>query len=206
MTRRFVIHTDASDIAIGAILVQFDDDNNEYVVEYASEPLNGSKRNWTTTEKECYAVIYAIRHFKHYLYGTAFDVVTDHHSLRWQMSLRDPSGRLARWAAYLQGSTFNILHRKGILHSNVDAISRPVLTIDIQTLQNDSDDENVRSLKNDPHENSALMHYIKYKKCVSGSSNKQCKKVVKLATKYKLVGEKLLYFLFKENKYVIYPK
>ena len=101
LTKKFTIHTDASDIAIGGILVQFDSNGIEYVMEYASEPLNGSKRHWTTTEKECYAVIYSIRHLRHYLFGIEFDVVTDHYSLRWLMSLRDPIGRLARWAAYL---------------------------------------------------------------------------------------------------------
>ena len=65
------------------------------------------------TEKECLAVIWAIKHYRIYLYGTKFTVVTDHKALHLLMTITDPTGRLARWALYIQAYTFDIVHRPG---------------------------------------------------------------------------------------------
>ena len=54
-------------------------------------------------------------------------VLTDHSALMWLMKMKDPVARLARWAIYLQAFDFEIIHRKGLIHSNADTLSRPVL-------------------------------------------------------------------------------
>ena len=56
--------------------------------------------------------------------GEKFTVITDHSSLRWLHNLKDPTGRLARWATALQAYNMNIIHRKGALHKVPDALSR----------------------------------------------------------------------------------
>ena len=68
-----------------------------------------------------------MKHFRVYLHGTKFIVITDHSALKWLMTINDPTGRLARWSLYLQAYDFEIIHRKGKKHTNVDALSRPVL-------------------------------------------------------------------------------
>lgn len=98
----FVVHTDASLTAIGGVLSQLDENGLEHPVGYCSRTLNSHERNYTVTERECLDVIYSYQQFRVYLHGVHFTVVTDHASLKWLKTLKDPEGRLARWAIKLQ--------------------------------------------------------------------------------------------------------
>lgn len=121
--REFVVHTDASDVAVGAVLSQVDDDGIEKPVAYASQSLSARERNYSTTEKEAYAIVYAARHFRVYLLGRRFKLVTDHKALTWLHSM-EPKGHLARWLMDLQEFQFTTEHRQGRQHANGDALSR----------------------------------------------------------------------------------
>ena len=119
----FELQTDASSTGLGAVLSQTVD-VVERVVSYASRTLLDAEKNYSTTEKECLAVIWAIQKFRAYLEGYHFTVVTDHSSLRWLHNLKNPTGRLSRWALSLLEYSYDIVHRKGSSHHVPDALSR----------------------------------------------------------------------------------
>ena len=89
---KFILQTDASLYGIGALLSQ-EQDGREVVKAYASKTLNKSQQNYCTTMRELFAVVYFIRHFKHYLMRRLFEICTDHASLVWIKNFKDIYGR-----------------------------------------------------------------------------------------------------------------
>lgn len=127
--KSFTISCDASGVGIGAVLSQ-EYEQGEGVVAYASRTLTRQEQKYSATERECLAVIWAVEKFRPYVEGTRFTVVTDHYSLLWLNNLKDPTGRLARWALRLQPYDFCLVHRKGRDNVVPDLLSRatpPVL-------------------------------------------------------------------------------
>jgi len=119
-----ILDTDASDVAVGAVLSQKVDDV-ERPIAFFSRVMNSTQRNYCTTRRELLAVICALQHFLHYLLGNKVVLRTDHHSLKWLQTFKRPEGILARWVETLAEFDFTIEHRPGRLHSNVDEVSRP---------------------------------------------------------------------------------
>lgn len=119
----FIVQTDASATGLGAVLSQVQD-GRERVVCFASRSLSKAERNYSTTERECLAIVYALKEWRAYLLGRSFTVVTDHHALRYMQGIAEPAGRLARWTMLLQEFDFTVVHRAGAAHANADALSR----------------------------------------------------------------------------------
>lgn len=119
----FELQCDASNVGLGAIVLQRVK-KEERVVAYASRTLNTAERNYSTTEKELCAILFAIEKFRPYVEGSHFRVITDHSCLQWLRSVKNPSGRLARWILQLQQFDFEVVHRKGRLMTVVDCLSR----------------------------------------------------------------------------------
>lgn len=122
--REFVIQCDASNIGVGGVLFQYDDEGREHPIAFVSQKLNRAQRNYTVTELECMAAIVCVNRFRPYIEGLPFRIITDHSSLKWLMSQKDLSGRLARWSLKLQRYDFKIEHRKGSLNVVPDCLSR----------------------------------------------------------------------------------
>jgi transposase InsO family protein/dUTPase len=128
-SKPFIVHTDASTQGLGAILCQINSQGQEQPIAYVSCTLTRHEKNYTITELECLAILFAIRKFHYYLHGREFDVVTDHSALQWLLNLKDSTGRLARWSLKLQCYNFVVKHRAGIKHQNADCLSRLVSTV-----------------------------------------------------------------------------
>jgi len=117
------IHTDASNFGLGCILMQREN-NNLKPVAYASRRLSDAETRYNTTEKECLAIVYALKYFRHYIWGRRFKIVTDHHALCYLFKSRDPSSRLTRWILLLGEFDFEIQHKNGKNHQGPDCLSR----------------------------------------------------------------------------------
>ena len=102
----------------------FLDHPNEHPIAYHTKLFKSSERGMITTEKECYAVIWALSKMRPYLEGYSFDIVTDHASLLWLKNLKDPTGKLGRWAMQLSAYDATIQHRPGAQNVVPDALSR----------------------------------------------------------------------------------
>ena len=116
----FTLHTDASGNAIGAVLSNL----NSRPIAFASKALNKAEANYSTIEKELLALVWAIRHFRPYLYGRKFDVYTDHRPLVYLFTLTDPSSRLTKFRLALEEYNFEVMYKKGSENVVADALSR----------------------------------------------------------------------------------
>lgn len=122
-SRPFNLTTDASNVAIGAVLSQ-GTIGQDLPVAYASRTLNESEQNYSVIEKELLAIVWATKYFRPYLYGRQFNIITDHKPLQWLFSLKDPNSKLLRWRIKLEEYDYKIFYKKGKLNTNADALSR----------------------------------------------------------------------------------
>ena len=119
----FILDTDCSSFGAGAVLSQAQN-GIEKVISYASTTLNKQQRAYCATFRELFAIIFAVKFFKPYLWGRKFRLRTDHASLRWLINFREPEGIVARWISILDTYDFVIEHRPGSKHGNADGLSR----------------------------------------------------------------------------------
>lgn len=126
----FIVHCDASNDALGATLSQSYNDG-EHPVVFASRKLNDAERNYATIDKELLGVCWSISHFRSYLFGTQFSVVTDHKPLEGLLKSNNLSSRQTRLIHKLSEFSFSIKYRAGSEHGNADCLSRshPIATV-----------------------------------------------------------------------------
>lgn len=118
------VTTDASAYGLGGVLLQRGDDGSWNPVSLTSRQLKKVELAYPVHEKECFAVVYALKEWRHYLHGEAFEVVTDQMSLKWLLGLQEPRDRLARRVLEIQDFEFTITHAKGSRMVVPDALRR----------------------------------------------------------------------------------
>jgi len=135
MRKIYKLHTDACRTGLGAVLTQdfpvpgkFDKNGNqiykERVISYASASNQGAVQNYGATQLEQLAVVWAVEHYKHYLGGKPFQVITDHTALKSLMKMENPPALYARWIMRLMPYDIDVVYKKGKLHSHANTLSR----------------------------------------------------------------------------------
>ena len=123
LQKPFILYTDASQFAMGAVLVQ-EHDRLERAICYASIALSKSQSKYSATRCELLAILTFTRHFRHYLLGRKFTFVTDHRALQWLHSFKGPDGMTARWLEKLASFDYDVRHRPGKSIDHADGLSR----------------------------------------------------------------------------------
>uniref|UniRef100_A0A2N9HWI1 RNA-directed DNA polymerase n=1 Tax=Fagus sylvatica TaxID=28930 RepID=A0A2N9HWI1_FAGSY len=147
----FELMCDASDYAIGAVLGQRKD-KKPHVIYYASRTLNSAQMNYTTTEKELLAIVFALDKFRSYLIGSPVVCFTDHAALKYLFTKKDAKARLIRWILLLQEFNLIIKDKKGVENVVADHLSRLIFEDNMEHLpiNDEFPDEHLFSLSNLP--------------------------------------------------------
>lgn len=129
------LHTDASSVGLGAILLQKQTTGEWAPVAYYSQATNKAEANYHSFELEMLAVTKAIERFHIYLCGLEFTVITDCNALAYAVNKANINPRIARWTLQLQNYKFKVQHRSGGRMTHVDALSRQIGYIDSLPLE-----------------------------------------------------------------------
>ncbi|CAN6583798.1 unnamed protein product [Malus baccata var. baccata] len=142
----FELMCDASDYALGAVLGQRKD-KQPHVIYYASRTLNDAQLNYSTTEKELFAVVFALDKFRSYLLGTKVIIYTNHAALKYLLTKNEAKPRLIRWMLLLQEFDIEIRDKKGSENVVADHMTRLVHDEDVVPIPETFPDEQLMSIE-----------------------------------------------------------
>ena len=122
LNESFVVYCDASKMGLGGVLMQ-----NGQVVAYASRQLRVHERNYPTHDLELAAVVFVLKMWRHYLFGSRFEVFSDHKSLKYLFDQKELNMRQRRWLVLLKDYNFDLNYHPGKANVVADALSRKSL-------------------------------------------------------------------------------
>ncbi|KAA0050296.1 reverse transcriptase [Cucumis melo var. makuwa] len=117
-TKPFEVHTDASDFAIGGVLMQ-----DDHPIAFESRKLNDTERRYTVQEKEMTAIVHCLRTWRHYLLGSKFTVVTDNVATSYFQTQKKLTPKQAQWQDFLAEFDFKLEYKPGRANIVADALS-----------------------------------------------------------------------------------
>ena len=121
----FILRMEASDVGLGATLLQWRNGDN-FPVAYASRKLLDRERRYSVMDRECLGIVWGIKKVAVYLYGKPFTLQTDHFPLQFLGASKFESPRIMRWALVLQSYNFNVECIKGKANVDADFLSRAI--------------------------------------------------------------------------------
>ena len=146
----FILETDASGRDLGAVLAQKQHDGLVHPIVFASHALSSHERNYSITELETLAVVWAAKLFRPYLLGHACKVITDHAACTSLLNSANLSSKFARWAMVIQELDLTITHRSGKSNRVADALSRsPVSPVEVLQVETTSVDTSTPPAESD---------------------------------------------------------
>ena len=171
------MNCDASDVSLGSILYQEDDQGNHLVVSFASRVLNKSERNYHTTEKELLSIVFACNKFRTYILGYSLMVRTDHKSISFLKNCKLSHGRLTRWTLALQEYNINWEYVPGKYNVVADVLSR--VNIQNQTFEGERETvAKVYHILKDRTELAEIINKIKLQQKSDEKLSNICKRLI----------------------------
>jgi hypothetical protein len=123
-SKEFNVHVDASSIVLGEFLSQPSAGDIDHPIAFSSRNIYTSERNYTTTEREVLAMVYALENFRHYFLGGHFNMFIDHSTLNYLVNKPLFGGRICRWLLLFQEYDFEIMVKLGRMNKGPDHLSR----------------------------------------------------------------------------------
>ena len=120
----YVMETDASDVGLGAILMQEDENKQLHPIAFASRSLNSAERNYSPTDREALAIVWSLEHFNTYCEGHKYTALTDHAALRYLFNNKDKTARMHRMVARLSPYELALYYKPGPQNHAADLLSR----------------------------------------------------------------------------------
>ncbi|CAN1260507.1 Transposon Ty3-I Gag-Pol polyprotein [Linum perenne] len=152
-TKPYEVQTDASDFAIGGVLMQ-----EGHPIAFESRKLNDTERRYTVQEKEMIAVVHCLRVWRHYLLGAHFVVKTDNVATSYFLTQKKLTPKQARWQDFLAEFEFAMEYKPGKANSVADALSRKSVLAAISTPKVDTREKIREGLKHDPLAKTIIDH------------------------------------------------
>ena len=169
------------------------DTKEEHPVYYYSRLLNSAKWNYSTTDRECLAVIAAVKKFRVYVLGAPLEIRTDHSAVRQLLNKVNATGRYARWVCIMSEFDFTLRYRSGPKHGNADGLSRTKVQEDMMGCGIDDEIECAfrAEVENDPHYRS-IVDYLQTGEVHLPGANER-RRLRTMAKKYTLRNDELYY-------------
>ena len=214
-TEPFMLETDASVEGLGAVLAQKKPDQSVHPIAYASRTLLPHERNYGISELEGLGVVWAVKTFRHYLYGHKCHVYTDHEALKALIHTPHPSGKLARWGLALQELDLQIHYQPGKQNANADTLSRtpiqssperPYGIIAMLTTDGPQEKDGEESLASQQLADPTLRPMIKYLSNQElPEDEKEARELMLAHSRYSLLDGVLYYSDKKDNLLIVPP-
>eukprot|EP00253_Pinus_taeda_P006977 PITA_06977 len=188
----FHIFTDASDTAVGASLGQ-KEESCTYAIYFISKNLTPAELNYTVTEKETLAIIYAVNKFRHYITGYEVFVHTDHSAIKHLMNKPITSGRVTRWLLLLQEFNITVLDRPGKENQVANFLSRLQNQGEVVPVEDSFPDEHLFSISIVNPWYADLANYLSTGRTPPHFTTKEKKRLVKQSARYSWFNGDLFY-------------
>eukprot|EP00253_Pinus_taeda_P030101 PITA_30101 len=188
----FHIFTDASDTAVGASLGQ-KEEACTYAIYFISKNLTPAELNYTVTEKETLAIIYAVNKFRHYITGYEVFVHTDHSAIKHLMNKPITSGRVTRWLLLLQEFNITVLDRPGKENQVADFLSRLQNQGEVVPIEDSFPDEHLFAISIINPWYADLANYLSTGRTPPHFTSKEKKRLVKQSARYSWLNGDLFY-------------